>query len=142
MLSLWLMTQGGPVPQQAAPPPDQVDVLAMDLRGGSRPERKYAARELLRQTRLSLRTLDRMPSDSLESLEARQTLGELEREAVPACLTQLAEPATLRPCSELLVLMESQAAIPVLVQAQEQDTLSRRHLRVLARAESALRELQ
>lgn len=128
-----------PVPAETDPP-KSVQILAMDLSAGNHGERRFAGRELRRQTRSSTRRLERSPPDSLESLEARKTLGELRRYALPACMTQLTERATAVYCAHILAELGDPSALATIQAAIDSPDVPRRTSRALKKTQETLQE--
>ena len=120
--------------------PKSIQTLAMDLSAGAYGERRFAGRELRRAALTSSRHLQRAAPDTLEALEARKTMAELHRYAMPACLTQLNEPATAMFCAHLLETLASPSALPTVQAALESQDVPRRALRALRRTQLALQE--
>ena len=128
-----------PVPSDTDPP-KTIQILAMDLSAGAYGERRFAGRELRRAARTSSRHLQRAAPDTLEALEARKTLAELRRYAMPACMTQLTESATAMFCAHLLEELGSPSALPTVQAALDSQDVPRRALRALRRTQVALQE--
>jgi hypothetical protein len=86
---------------------------ASDLVGSDAPNRLYAVRVLRRRVRTAWRLAVKDGSD-MHLLEARQTLSEFDSLVAPRCIRQLDVPATLRPCAQILGMLETSAALPSL----------------------------
>jgi len=91
---------------------------ASDLVGTDAPKRLYAARVLRRRVRTAWRLAVRDGTD-MHVLEARQTLSEFDSLIAPRCIRQLDVPATLRPCAQILGLLETRSALPFLKDQRE-----------------------
>ncbi|MCB9759044.1 MAG: hypothetical protein H6739_04325 [Alphaproteobacteria bacterium] len=110
-------------PAQPALPPNakasgyadrSIEDWARDLRGGSRAERKLAARELRRQTRDVSRAVVRAPEGSIRQLEAWQTWDDLYNGVVRPCTVGLTTPEIARPCAQMLGMLQATEATPAL----------------------------
>lgn len=140
LLGALLFSQNmSPVPDDTEAP-KTIQILAMDLSAGSPGERRFAGRELRREARVSTRHLERASPDSLEALEARKTLGELRRYALPACMTQLTEPATALFCAQILGQLQDPSALPTVQAALESPELPRRARKALQKTRDTLQE--
>ncbi len=140
LLGALLLSQNmAPVPSDGDPP-KTVQILSMDLSAGNYGERRFAGRELRRAARVSSRRLERAAPDSLEALEARKTLGELSRYALPACMTQLTEPATALFCAQILGELGEPSALPTVQAALDSPDTPRRARRALRQTQVTLQE--
>lgn len=136
-----LLAQGmAPIPSDSEET-KSVQILSMDLSAGNYGERRFAGRELRRKARVATRHVHRASPDSIESLEARKTLGELRRHALPACMTQLTEPATAVFCAQILTSLEDPSALPTVQAALDSPGLPLRARRALRKTQATLQEL-
>jgi len=92
---------------------------AADLVGNDGPKQTYAARVLRRRVRSAWRVAARN-RDDLQTIEARQMLGEFDALVAPRCIRQLSNPGTLRPCAQILGMLETKAALEPLRMALAQ----------------------
>ena len=83
---------------------------ASDLVGSDASDRLYAARVLLRRVRTAWK-LSTKDDDSIEVLEARQTLTEFDEIVAPRCLRMLSTSNTAKPCIQILGMLETEAAL-------------------------------
>jgi hypothetical protein len=83
---------------------------ASDLVGTDASDRLYAARVLLRRIRTAWR-MSTKDDDSIEVLEARQTLNEFDEIVAPRCLRMLSKSNTAKPCIQILGMLETEAAL-------------------------------
>lgn len=83
---------------------------AADLVSGDGPKETYAARVLRRRVRSAWRAAARDRED-FQAIEARQILGEFDALVAPRCIRQLSNPRTLRPCAQILGMLETEAAL-------------------------------
>jgi hypothetical protein len=116
LLLLWC-TAAVAVPTErskGAVPDASVHQYLRDLAGEDRNRRTYAARVLLRRTRLARRMAGRSRGDRLEIDAARQTLMDFDAVVAPRCIEQLHVIGLTRPCVIMLELLETSAAVPAL----------------------------
>ena len=119
LLAALLMGQAHAVPGEIRPMtstvpilPPTIEELARDLDDSDRPTRLLAARDLRRRVRVAIKAGGR--PGSIAELEARAELAALTRAVVPACISALADPALLTPCSDILArLGEPEACAPL-----------------------------
>ncbi len=106
-----------PVPR---PRPETPEELIAGLGGSHAPDQLYAARELRRLTRMSLKEV--ASRDAIRSLEARQFLAVFDNTLAPLCIELLPDPKLTRPCADILGLLETDAALPALRARQPETT--------------------
>ena len=77
----------------------------------------------------------------LRTIEARQNLSNFDVMVAPRCIRQLSEPNVMRPCAQILGMLESKAALSALQQAYK-STENRRSKRALHHAIEQIRSAQ
>lgn len=122
MLLPLLMTLGvaGAVDNAVVAPrhggPDSFLDLARDLTSADKGDRQLAARALRRRARVLLRESERKEG-TLTQLEAVATLADYDAKVAPRCLKVLDQPDLIRPCADILGLLETAEARAPLAQA-------------------------
>jgi hypothetical protein len=127
LVGVALAVSGGPSALNG--PKRAVPTLATHIDGldsPSRPRRVFAARELARQVRLTLRAANG-PAQALSTASALDELAQMDERLAPACMRVLGDPAVSRPCTRILGRLETASACPQL--AQQPGRLARRAMR-------------
>ena len=118
---------GVPIPQDTS-----LERYASDLVGQDAHKRLFAARVLRTRVREAWRVAGKA-GDDLRNTEALQTLSDFDTLIAPRCIRQLAVANTLRPCADILGMLETKDALPALRNAQN-NVQQRRDRRVLKSA--------
>jgi len=114
--------------------------FARDLVGQNPHDRLFAARVIRTRVREAWRWAGGA-TDHFRTIEARQTLSTFDVLIVPRCTHQLSVANLLRPCAQILGMLESNAALPALLEANKSARL-RRDKRAVERAIDRIRAAQ
>ncbi|MEL6345682.1 MAG: hypothetical protein AAFV53_21415 [Myxococcota bacterium] len=98
-------------------PTTDVDVLLRTLQHGRQPEQIDAAKDLRRHVRLMISHLGF--KDMALSMEARQSLSDLDETLAPVCISKLPQEHLMGVCAEILGMLETTEALPALELALE-----------------------
>lgn len=110
--------------------------LLADLRGGDSSDRLYAARALKSQLKRALRVEANGRPGTLQVIEARSLLYELESRIPETCTAALEYDNVVTPCADMLAWLEVGSAIPALEARlrTEERKRARRHLEAALKA--------
>ena len=97
---------------------------AGDLVGQDPHDRLFAARVIRTRVREAWRWAGGA-TDQLRAIEARQMLSTFDVLVAPRCTRQLSVANLLRPCAQILGMLEFEAALPALLEARQSAHLQR-----------------
>lgn len=112
--------------------------LLADLRGGDGSDRLYAARSLKSQLKRALKVEANGRPGTIQVIEARSLLYELESRIPETCTAALEHANVVTPCADMLAWLDAESAIPAL-EARLREEERKRARKHLAAALAALR---
>ena len=110
--SLWANT-----PRHIRQYPTNITALVKALEGKDRKMQLYASRELIRQLKYHQRQYNIAPLDSIDYLESKQKMHDIQTWFVPFCMKNLGQQKFVRRCAQAVYHLQHKEALPQLKKA-------------------------